>query len=298
MNEKPLSRWMGIVLLMLIATTFGSNHIAARIAFDHGASVTTAVTVRSVFTALFVFLLMKIQGVSFELPSLTRRRAMLIGVLLAVQSFCLYSSVARLPVALALLSFNTFPILLALLSWGTGGERPSRIAVLAMPLALIGLSLALDVYGKGGDVVGRWEEIGVGVSWGVSAGFFFALVLLLTARWLNDVDGRLRTFMTMSVAAIIMLIGGWLSSGFDLPNAQAGWLGLFLLSLFYASAFTGLFMVLPRIGAVNNAVVLNFEPIALLGLAWLILGQAVSALQIVGAFIVVGAISLLSMAKR
>ena len=298
MNEKPLSRWMGIALLMLIATTFGSNHIAARIAFDHGASVTTAVTVRSVFTALFVFLLMKIQGVSFELPSLTRRRAMLIGMLLAVQSFCLYSSVARLPVVLALLSFNTFPILLALLSWGTGGERPSRIAVLAMPLALIGLSLALDVYGKGGDVVGRWEEIGAGVSWGVSAGFFFALVLLLTTRWLNDVDGRLRTFMTMSVAAIIMLIGGWMGAGFDLPNAQVGWLGLFLLSLFYASAFTGLFIVLPRIGAVNNAVVMNFEPIALLGLAWLILGQAVSALQILGAFIVVGAISLLSIAKR
>lgn len=298
MNEKPLSRWLGIALLILISTTFGSNHIAARIAFDHGVSVTTAVTVRSAFTALFVFALMRIQGVAFEVPSVTRKRATLIGVLLTVQSFCLYSSVARLPVALALLSFNTFPILLLLLSWLTGGERPSRSAVVAMPLALLGLSLALDVYGTGGDTAGRWQEIGVGVSWGIGAGFTFALVLLLTTRWLNDVDGRLRTFMTMSVAAIIMSIGGWLGSGFHLPNAPAGWLGLILLSLFYASAFTGLFMVLPRIGAVKNAVVMNFEPIALLGLGWLILGQAVSALQIFGAFIVVGAISLISIAKR
>ena len=289
---------MGIALLMLIATTFGSNHIAARIAFDHGVSVTTAVTVRVAFTALFVFVLMRIQGVSFKVPSLTRRRAALIGALLAVQSYCLYSSVARLPVALALLSFNTFPILLSLLSWMTGGERPSRIAVLAMPMALLGLVLALDVYGEGGDIVGRWQEIGSGVSWGLGAGLAFAFVLLLTTRWLNEVDGRLRTFMTMSVAAIIMLIGGWLSTGFNLPNAQAGWLGLIFLSLFYATAFTGLFMVLPKIGTVNNAVVLNFEPIALLGLAWLILGQAVSALQILGAFVVVGAISLLSIAKR
>jgi len=51
-----------------------------------------------------------------------------------------------------------------------------------------------------------------------------------------------------------------------------------------------MFVLLPRLGAVNNAAVLNFEPIAVLGLAWLILDQAVAPLQIVGAFIVVGAI--------
>jgi len=31
-----------------------------------------------------------------------------VGVLIAVQSFCIYSAVARIPVALALLAFNTF----------------------------------------------------------------------------------------------------------------------------------------------------------------------------------------------
>jgi drug/metabolite transporter (DMT)-like permease len=43
---------------------------------------------------------------------------------------------------------------------------------------------------------------------------------------------------------------------------------------------------------------LNFEPIALLGLAWVFLGQAATPLQILGAFVVVGAIVWLGVAKR
>jgi hypothetical protein len=42
----PLPRWLGVALLLVVATTFGSNHIAARIAFDHGVNVVTAVAAR------------------------------------------------------------------------------------------------------------------------------------------------------------------------------------------------------------------------------------------------------------
>jgi hypothetical protein len=38
-----LSPRLGVLALLAIATTFASNHIAARVAFDYGTSVTTAV---------------------------------------------------------------------------------------------------------------------------------------------------------------------------------------------------------------------------------------------------------------
>ena len=120
---------LGILALLAIATTFGSNHIAARVAFDHGASVTAAVAIRSGFTALFLLALMRFSGVSMALPRATLFRALAIGLLIAVQSFCLYSAVALIPVALALLAFNTFPIVLAFLSWATGGGRPRGAAL-------------------------------------------------------------------------------------------------------------------------------------------------------------------------
>ena len=155
-----------------------------------------------------------------------------------------------------------------------------------------------DVVGLGGSIAGRWAEIGVGVGFAIGAALSFALMLHLTVRWLNDVDGRVRTLLTMSVAALIIVVVGAASGNFELPQAPIGWLGLTLLCVFYSAAFTSLFIVLPRIDAVNNAMVLNSEPIMVLGLAWVVLDQAVAPRQILGVFVVVGAIVYLSSARR
>ena len=141
---------------MLFRSLFSSNHVAARLAFDHGVPVVTAVTIRSAVTAVAVFGLLMVSGVSIRLPRPTLIRAGLVGILIAAQSYCLYASVARLPVALALLTFNTFPIVIALLSWLSGGERPSRRTLFVMPVILTGLVLALDAVGW----IARGPEIG------------------------------------------------------------------------------------------------------------------------------------------
>ena len=85
---------------------------------------------------------------------------------------------------------------------------------------------------------------------------------------------------------------------FSLPTAPIGWLGLGLLSLLYTIAFTALFVLLPRLGSVNNAPVLNFEPIAAMILGALILGQKVAPIQIGGALLVIGGIVFLATAPR
>jgi drug/metabolite transporter (DMT)-like permease len=295
---KPFPRWLSIAILLVIATTFGSNHIAARIAFDHGVNVTTAVAARSIGAALFVGVLLLASRVPLTLAAATRWRAIAVGVLIAVQSYCLYSAVARIPVALALLAFNTFPMMFTLISWAAGSERPGRRALIAMPVALCGLTLALDVFGAHGDIAGRWLEIGTGVGYALGAAVSFATALYFTSRWLKDVDGRLRTFLTMSTVAVLMLAAGALAGDLALPANPGAWLGLGLLMLFYGTAFTALFVLLPRLDALNNSAALNFEPIAVLFLAWPILGQSVAPQQIVGALIVVGAVVALGTAKR
>lgn len=298
MQAKPIARWVAVLILLGIATSFGANNVSARVALEHGTSVTAAVAVRSIFTALAMLVLMRVQGVPLALPAGARLRAALIGALLAAQSFCLYSAVARIPVALALLAFSTFPMMLSLISWAGGGGAPDRRTLVAMPVALAGLGLALDVVGLGGSIAGRWAEIGAGVGFALGAGLSWALILHFTVHWMKDVDGRMRTLLTMCVAAAIVLIAGAATGDLALPKAPAGWAGLALLCAFYGAAITTLFVVLPRIGAVNNAVVLNFEPIVVLALAWIVLGQSVAPRQIVGAFVVVGAIVYLNAARR
>ena len=137
----------GFLTLLLIALMMGANHVAARTAFNHGVDVVTAVTVRSSVTALVLALVLWQQKVTLKLSGRQPKILLLIGVLIAVQSVCLYSSVARLPVALALLAFNTYPLLTALWARVLYGHRPEREVLLAMPVLLLGLALALDVLG-------------------------------------------------------------------------------------------------------------------------------------------------------
>ncbi|OYU74159.1 MAG: EamA family transporter, partial [Burkholderiales bacterium PBB5] len=49
--------------LLLIALMMGANHVAARIAFNHGVDVATAVVFRSAVTAGVIVLLLASQGV-------------------------------------------------------------------------------------------------------------------------------------------------------------------------------------------------------------------------------------------
>ncbi len=279
----------------MIATTFGANHVAARVAFDHGASVAAAVSARSAFTALFLLGLLKFQRISLSMEKQTLWRALLVGALVATQSFCLYSAVARIPVALALLVFQTCPMLFVLLSWATGKETPRASALAPMPLALVGLALALDV--RLGDLSG-FAELASGVAFALGAAVAFTLVLYFNAHWLKALDGRVRTFLMMAVTAALVLAGGASAGALAPPVDAAGWLGIALLTLLYGVAITSLFVVLPRLGGASSTVALNFEPIAVLAIAWLVLGQAVSALQVLGAFLVVGSIAWLGVSKK
>jgi drug/metabolite transporter (DMT)-like permease len=301
LSDAAVPRWVGLALIAGIAVVFASNHVAARLAFDHGTSVTTAVAVRSAVTALAVWALLRATGTAAALPRTTRGRAIAIGLVLSLQSVFLYSAVARIPVALALLTFNTFPIVLALLSWASGGERPTRRTLVAMPVILAGLALALDVPGvlaSGGRSLEDAPRFAAGVGFGLAASLSFGLALMLTTRWLGGVDGRVRTVWTMATVAVVVTGAGLAAGGFAWPRDAAGWTGLALLTVLYGIAFTSLFVVLPRLGAVNSAPLMNLEPIASMVLAWAILGQRIGPVQVAGAVLVVGTIVWLGAARR
>jgi drug/metabolite transporter (DMT)-like permease len=279
-----------------VATVFAVNVIGARMAFDRGLSVSTAVSVRAAGTALFLFLLMRWQGMRLALPPDALRRVPLLGVLVAIQSYCLFSAVALIPVALALLVFQTVPMLYVLLSWATGKESPKASVFLAIPVALAGLALALDIGRQ--PLAERWADIGAGVTWAISGAIAYTIVFFANTHWVRGVDNRLRTFVMMCVVATLVLAGGLGTGTHAFPTGGLGWLGLAILTVCYGGAMTVLFLVLSRLETAATTVALNFEPIALLGLGWVFLGQALNPIQIVGAFLVVASIVWLGLVKR
>jgi len=251
-------------------------------------------------TALVLALLLWRQAPSNTPSPRQWRMLLLAGLLVGVQSLCVYSSVARLPVALALLAFNTFPIFAGLWAWLLYRQKPARTLLLAMPVLLAGLALALDVMGAASGLGARaqWQQIGAGLAFALAAAASFGLVLILTQHEVAGVDARLRTATTMALAcgvalALVSAQGSW-----QLPQSDTGWLGLILLTVLYGTGITVLLAVLPRLGVVGNSPILNIEPVVALMLAWLLLGQTIAPIQIAGGLIVVATVMALGLRKR
>lgn len=286
--------------LLLIALMMGANHVAARVAFNHGADVATAVVVRSALTALVVTALVFSQRVPLAFTPRHRRFLPVIGLLIGVQSLCLYSAVARLPVALALLAFNTYPLWTALWDRVLYRRVPERAMLMAMPVILLGLALALDVLGaaSGLGASGQWQKIGGGVLFALTAAATFGVALVLTQHEAGDLDGRVRTATTLTVAGVVALVSAGVQGGFHFPTAAAGWWGLATLTFLYGTAFTIMFTVLPKLGVAGNSAIMNVEPVFALVLAWFFLGQSIAPVQLAGALLVVGAVMVLGLRKR
>ncbi len=286
--------------LLLIALMMGANHVGARLAFNHGVDVVTAVACRSLATAAVVGLLVWQQRLPIRLGAGHRRYLLWIGLLLAVQSYCLYSSVARLPVALALLAFNTYPLWTALWARVVYGHRAEPRVLRAMPVMLLGLALALDVLGaaSGLGAAAQWGQIGAGVAFALTAAATFGLALVLTQHEVADIDGRLRTAITMGLVGVLAFAAGLAQGGFHLPTAPPGWWGLAALTLLYGTAFTIMFTVLPRLGVVGNSAIMNVEPIFALVLAWALLGQTIAPMQVGGGLLVVATVMWLGLRRK
>ena len=226
MNSKTTAlSGVAFFTLLAIALMMGANHVAARLAFNSGADVLTAITFRSLCTAFVIGVIVWQQSVSLGLTGQQKRFLPLIGLLIGVQSFCLYSAVARLPVALALLAFNTYPLTTALWARLLYRQETPIAVKRAVPIILIGLALALDVLGaaSGLGVEAHWGEIGVGVAFALGASLSFGLALVLTQFETPGLDGRVRTFFTLAIVGGLALISVGVGDGFQLPRTVVGW---------------------------------------------------------------------------
>lgn len=297
----PLPRHLAILLMITVGTMFAANHVSARLAFDNGTGLLLAVLTRSGMACVILFTLLLVQKKSLWLPSGTWRWQLVVGVLITIQSLSLYSAVARLPVVIALLLVNTFPIQLALLSWALGGPRPTQRSCIIMGTILIGLVVVLDIptWLSSADAMG--PEWVVGIVFGLVAAFVFACALWITEHRLSQVGSTLRSLLTMQTVFFAMIIGGILGAvpgGMSLPENSQGWLGLVFLALLYAGGFSTLFIFVPRLDMARNAPVMNIEPVASLVIGYFVLGQMLSPSQLVGGAVVVSGIVALSLSKQ
>jgi drug/metabolite transporter (DMT)-like permease len=278
-DQRP---WLGIGLALVAASTFALNSTLARIAYDGGTDALSVLTARGIFAVVPLFVFLRVRGAMLALPWRRRWPAYGIGVLISAYSFCLFKAIGYMPVALAVLTFYTYPLLTGLGAWATGQDRLGAPAVGALVVACIGLALALDVRGEGFDAVGTVLAI--------MAALTVTLVIMLSARLTRGTDSRPMTLHMLVSAAVTYLAACSLSGGFVAPVTGAGWAATGGVLLFYAVGVVAFFSAVAAVGPIRATLVMNFEPVAALFLGAAVLEQHLSAWQLFGAALVIGAV--------
>jgi drug/metabolite transporter (DMT)-like permease len=273
-----------VALTLAVAACFASGSSLAPIAYAAGSNPLVVNAARATVAATVLAGLLSMRGIPLALPPRERSTALALGVVNAAYSYALYAALVYVPVAMAVLIFYTYPLWTALVAWATRSEAPTARGVAAVALGIAGVGLVVGTPATVPD----WR----GVALALGAAFAFTFLLTVNARILRKRDSRPVTLHILVSACAVYFLAALLLRDFPLPGSAGGWSAFGAISLFYTFAIIGLFVAVGVLGPVRTALSMNFEPVASVVLSWIILGQRLSAGQIVGAAFVIAAITL------
>jgi drug/metabolite transporter (DMT)-like permease len=204
-----------------------------------------------------------------------------LGVVQAAHWWLFFETVKRGSVALAVLTFYAAPIFLAVLAPLLLPERLSNVALGALVPGGIGIALVAFA-GEGGSAFG-W----LAVTCGLGSALTFAFLVILSKRLLHE------QVAPLTVAFWDCLVGGLvispvlLAAGTRLPEDAGEWAAVLLLGVVFTGIATLVYAALLRHVTAQAAGIFTFlEPVSAVVLAWVLLGESLSAQAIVGALLI------------
>lgn len=273
-------QFLGLILVIIASFCYGSNATLAKMNFMNGGDTFSFLIVRFVVSALVLTVFWKIKRSG---PSVTFRQALVgmgLGILIFIISFCFTSATQFIPAGLVTVLLFTFPLWIGVLAWVTGEEEMGPLKTICLISAFAGLVLCV-----GAQFAASWE----GITLGLLAAFFLAINVFYGNRFTKHVKSLDLTFLMMWGCALACI--PWLMVDTPtFPENPGGIINLFGAALLFVAGLFCFFYGMPFIGAVKASLYNNVEPLFSLGLAYIILGETLTHLQLAGALIVLSSL--------
>lgn len=231
----------GLLLLLATTTGWGLNWPAMKVLLEDLPVLTTRALGGALGLAVLLAVALALRE-DMAVPRGLRARLVAVSLLNVTAWMGLASfSLLWLTAAEATIVCYTMPVWAALMAWAILGERPSRLRVAGLVLALAGL--ALLVFGKGVDV---GIEKAPGVALGLASAVLFSIGTVATKRWPLTLPPTASTVWQVGIGITPLAA---LALVFDPPSlgrlSAGGWVliaygGVFALGLCYLTWFAAL----------------------------------------------------------
>jgi len=307
-------RLIGIALVVVSAAGFSSGTVLSKPIYATGLDWLQLVAWRfTIGAALAWAWLLASPGRRGALRRLSRRQAFLaagLGVWYTGNSGTYYAALETVPASLAGVLVYLYPAVVAVLSIRYATRLSGRRPWIALGIALVGVVLVL-----GGIDLSVSAPLG-GLALVLASTMIYAGWIILSARLAGERSDRLAddagdgehagdaaaatALMMTATGAVFVVLAVVTGRPLAPPSIPAAaWPGL--VAIGFASTFLAIqtfYAGSRRIGAAQAALVATVEPILIVGLAWLVLHEVLSPIQLVGAGLVIVAVVVAQTAER
>jgi drug/metabolite transporter (DMT)-like permease len=267
--------------------------IFGKLAYDEGATVSTLLSARFVLAAFLFWILVAATGATRHLRAISRRDlgiALALGALgYSAQAGAYFAALERLDASLLSLLLYTFPAMVTVAAIVLGRERANRRRAAALVIASAGLTLVLAGAGAGAlDPLGTFL--------GISAAVIYTAYILTSASIAGRVGPIVLSALVCTGAAITLTVAGVAGGDLHLGSVSTAGFGWFAsIAVVSTVAAVSLFFAgLKRVGPTTASILSTAEPVTTVVLAFLVFGESLGPVQLVGGALVLAAVFVLS----
>jgi drug/metabolite transporter (DMT)-like permease len=287
----------GALLCLASGVAFGAMAIFGKLAYEEGATVGTLLAVRFALAAVLFWALVARSGGLRRLRTIARRDIALALALGAVgysaQAGAYFAALRRMDASLLSLLLYTFPAIVTVAAIALGRERFRPRTTAALALASLGLVLVLALPGTG-----ALDPVGTALA--ISAAVIYSTYLLVSEGVVSRVGPLTLSALVCTGATVTLTVAGVADGDLDLgavSPAGYGWLAA--IAVISTVAAVGLlFAGIRRVGPTSASILSTTEPVVTVLLAFLVFGESLGAVQLLGGALVLGAAVVLTASAR
>jgi drug/metabolite transporter (DMT)-like permease len=276
------------LLIVLSAISFGSISVLTVLVTAAGIPLLTAMAWRYVLGAALLGAIARPR----QLRSVPKQRIVQLLVIggcgQALITYLSLHALEYISVGPLAFLFYTYPAWVALLAAIRKTERLTPVRVVALTLALAGVTIMVGVPAE------KLNSIGVMLALG--SALLYSGYLPALEHVQEGIPALIATFLLIVGAAIAFVVAALLAGDLFLPAGLAVWSEILLLALVATViAFLTLIKGLAVLGPVRTAIVATVEPFFTATLGMLVLGNQLSVATIIGGVLIAGAVLLIQL---
>ena len=300
MAEAASSRLAGSLMVVAAAIAFSGKAVIIKLAYRHGVDAVTLLALRMIFSAPLFALVAWWAVRDSTAPPLTGAdlRAVvglgLVGYYLA--SYFDFLGLQHITAALERLILFVHPTFVLIFSALLFHRRITRRDIVAVVLSYLGIALVF-----GNDVLTQPGNVILGSFWVLLSALFYAGYLIGSGRVVGRV-GSLRFASYAGLASCLAVVVHYAVTAPNLALILEQPPPVYWLALLMAAVSTVLPIVLTsegirRVGASHASVLGSVGPIATIFLGFAFLGEAITAIQLIGCGLVMAGVLAMTMQK-